>query len=178
MNKKQIYILSLLISLMFVIVCMQQLFRNDIRKVAFRNNGVKNFHQYKINEGKYNILLPGEWLVEEEENIDGEKLEVRFNSNKIEGTINIISSLDNINEVDSKLLRNASNKKYYEYESDSELWKVIDYQVKENNNTFRNKCYFRKSSEGKVILINFKYVDKKNKPSMEVVFEEIINSIP
>lgn len=176
MNKKQIYILSLLLSLMFVIACMGQIFSADIRKVAFRNNGVENFSEYLVNKGEYSILLPGEWLVEEERNIDDKGIDVKFNSNKIQGNINILNNLDNISEVDTKLLEGAIDKKYYEYESNGVSWNVIDYRVRDKNNTFENKCYFKECSEGKVILINFKYVDKKNKPSMEVIFEEIINN--
>ncbi|MGL5086519.1 MAG: hypothetical protein ACRC68_12510 [Clostridium sp.] len=176
MNKKQIYILSLLISLMFVLACMQQIFSEDIRKVAFRNNGVKNFAQYSVNKGEYRVVLPEEWLVEEEESIDDKEIDVKFNSHKIQGDIKILNNLDSISEVDSKLLKDVINKKYYEYKSNGVSWKVIEYQVKDNDNTFENKSYYREFSEGKVILINFKYMDKKIKPSMKIILDEIINN--
>lgn len=177
MNKKQIYILSLLLSLMFILVCMQQFFSEDIKKVALRNNGVNKFSEYKLNEGEYKVLLPGEWIVEEGmENVDETELEIRFNSDKIEGNITILNNLDSINKVDIRIFQNIHNKKYYEYKSNGVSWNVINYEVKENSNNFRNKCYFREDSEGKVILINFKYDDSKSKPSIEVVFEEIVDN--
>lgn len=177
MNKKQIYILSLLLSLMVVLVCMQKFFSEDIKKVALRNNGVNNFSEYTLNKGEYKVLLPGEWLVEERrENVDEKELEVKFNSDKIEGNITILNNLNSINKVDTMKFQNVNNKKHYGYKSNGVSWSVIDYEVKENSNTFRNKCYYREDSEGKVILINFKYDDSKSKPSMEVVFEEIVDN--
>ncbi|MEG0856487.1 MAG: hypothetical protein RSG52_08405 [Terrisporobacter sp.] len=177
MNKKRLYILSLLLSLMVVIICMQQLFSKDIKKVALRNNGVKSFSEYNINEGDYKISLPENWLIEEgRENIGDKELEVNFNSDKVEGNIKILNKSYSMEEVDTKIFNNVNNKKHYKYNRDGLSWNVIDYEVKENSNTFRNKCYVRKYSEGKVILINFKYNDSKSKPSIEVVFEEIVNN--
>lgn len=177
MNKNRIYILSLLLSLMVVIVCMQQFFSEDAKKVALRNNGVKNFSEYKLNEGQYKILLPEEWLIEERrENIGDKELEVKFNSGKVEGYITILNKFYSMKEVDTEIFKNVSNKKHYGYKSNGVSWDVIDYEVEENGNAFRNKCYYREYSEGKVILINFKYDDGKSKPSMEVVFEEIVDN--
>lgn len=176
MNKKQVYILSLLVSLMVILMFMQQFFSEDIKMVAMRNNGVKNFSQYRLDEGKYKVLLPGEWTIEEsKENIDDKELEVKFNSDKIEGSINILNNLNSIDEVDKEVFKDVKNKKYYVYNENEVLWNVIDYEAKESNN-IRSKCYFREYSEGKVILINFKYDNSKYKPSMEVVFEEIVNN--
>ena len=177
MNKKQIYILSLLLSLMFVIICMQQIFSKDIRNVALRNNGVKGFAEYKLSEEKYKVLLPREWEVETVgENIDGTELELKFNSDKINGNITILNNINNINEVDIIIFENVNNKKNYGYENGGVYWNIIDYNMKNNKEKFKNKCYFRKDSEGKVILINFKYNSSKYKPSMEVVLEEIVNN--
>jgi len=177
MNKKKIYILSLLLSLMVVLVFMQQIFSEDIRKVAMRNNGIKDFSEYKLNEGEYKVLLPREWSIEERrENIGENELEVKFNSDKIEGNIIILNDINSMEELNTIVFQNLNNKKHYGYESNGVSWNVIDYEVKENSNMFRNKCYFREYSEGKVILIIFKYDDSKYKPSMEVVFEEIVDN--
>ena len=177
MNKKQIYILSLLLSLMVVLIFMQQFFSEDIRKVAMRNNGIKNFTEYKLNEGRYKVLLPREWSIEDRrENIGENELEVEFNSDKIKGNIIILNDINSIEEVNTIIFQNLNNKKYYGYKSNGVSWNVVDYEVKENGYTFRNKCYFREYSEGKVILISFRYDEGKFKPSMEVVFEEIVGN--
>lgn len=177
MNKKQIYILSLLLSLMVVLILMQRFFLEDIRKVAMRNNGVKKFSEYKLKQGEYKILLPIEWSEEEIiKNIDGKELEVKFNSDTIEGDLTILNNMDSINVLESSIFKNFNNVKYYTYEEFEVCWNVIDYEVYENGNTIINKCYFRDYHEGKVVLINFKYDEGKFKPSMEVVFEEIVNN--
>jgi rRNA maturation endonuclease Nob1 len=145
--------------------------------VALRNNEVKDFYEYKLSEEKYKVLLPSNWSVEEvRENIDGKELELKFNSDKIDGKITILNNLNSINEIDEIMFKNANNKKYYGYENSVVSWNVIEYEVKENNNISKNKCYFRENNEGKVILINFKYNNSKCKPSMEVVFEEIVDN--
>lgn len=162
---------------MVVLAYMQQLFSEDIRKVAMRNNGASELSEYKLSEGEYKVLLPKEWSVEERrENIDGKELEVQFNSGKIEGEILMLNDLDSISEVDKSLFKNFNNRKYYRYEINEVSWNVLDYEVYENSNKFKNKCYFREYSEGKVILISFRYDEGKFKPSMEVVFEEIVGN--
>lgn len=177
MNKKQIYILSLLLSLMVVLILMQRFFLEDIRKVAMRNNGVKEFFEYKLKEGEYKVLLPMEWSVEESrEDIDEKEIEIEFNSDKVEGNITILNNTYSIKEMDASMFLDITNKKHYGYKSNGVYWDVIDYEVLENNNTFKNKCYFREYSEGKVILISFEYAKSKAKPSIEVVFEEIVDN--
>lgn len=177
MNKKKVYILSLILLLMVVIMVMQQFFSEDIKKVAFRNNKVSAFTEYKVGNEKYKMLLPKEWTIEEErENIDEKELELRFNSDKIEGNITILNNFNSIDEVNSKIFKDVTHKKYYEYKNNNLTWNVVDYEVKENINNINHKCYFRKCSEGKVILIDFEYDNGKTKPSMEVVFEKIVDN--
>ena len=156
---------------------MRQVFSEDVRNVALRNNGVKSFTEYKLKQGEYKVLLPQEWIVKEErDNIDEKELEVEFNSDKIEGNITILNSLYSKDDIESIISKEWKNKRCYGYKSEGVLWNVIDYEVKEDSKTFTNKCYFREYSEGKVILIRFKYNSNKFKPSMEVVFEEIVNN--
>lgn len=157
-------------------MCMQKIFSEDIKKVALRNNGVSTFTEHKLNGGEYKVLIPSEWSIEETRaSIDEKELEVKFNSDKIEGNITILNNINSIDETHENMFKHVKNKKNYKYESNGVSWNVIDYEVKDNTNSFSNKCYFREYSEGKAILINFKYDNSKFKPSMEVVFEKIVD---
>ena len=53
---------------MFLIVCMKNLFINDIRKVAISNNNIEQFDVYLLREGKYKISLPIGWEIDDNSN--------------------------------------------------------------------------------------------------------------
>ena len=169
MNKKKIYIMALLLFLMFLILCMKNLFINDIRKVAISNNNIEKFNDHLLREGKYKVSLPEDWEIDEENTSYDSDINIIFNNkNNISGNISIIAGdvkdiTENIAANDAKIIVVDD----YDY-----TWNIVSI----NKEKFINKYYIRKYSEGKVLIIKYFYKSGKEKNSINVVFDTISKS--
>jgi hypothetical protein len=170
MNKKKIYIIVLLVFLMFLILCMKNLFINDIREVAISNNNIEKFNDHLLREGKYKISLPEGWEIDEKNSNYNSDINISFNDkNNINGSISIIEG--NIEEVIKGIaIRDYSIKVIDDYDY---TWNIICINDKKSIN---NKYYLRKYSEGKVLMIKYSYKVGKEKNSINVVFDTIAKS--
>nr|WP_286173072.1 hypothetical protein [Caproiciproducens sp. MSJ-32] len=153
---------------MLVILGMSTLFVEDIKEVAISNNNIENFNYCLLREGSYKILLPENWIIEENQPYSDKELEADFSDNKnIEGSIIILErDLEEVidlvlNEEEGKILR-----------SSNEDWNVVEI----NKDNYINKYYIKQYSEGKVLIIKYSYKKGKIKNSMKVVFDKISNS--
>ncbi|GAA0086033.1 hypothetical protein UT300007_24720 [Clostridium sp. CTA-7] len=169
MNKKKIYIMALLLFLMFLILCMKNLFINDIRKVAISNNNIEKFNDHLLREGKYKVSLPEGWEIDEKNTSYNSDINIIFNNkNNISGNISIITGdvediAENIAVNDAKIIVVDD----YDY-----TWNIVSI----NKEKFINKYYIRKYSEGKVLIIKYFYKSGKEKNSINVVFDTISKS--
>lgn len=165
MNKKKIYIITLMVFLMFLIVCMKNLFINDIRKVAISNNNIEEFDVYLLREGKYKISLPIGWEIDDNSN---SYININFTDGKdIHG--NIFITNDEIESICNDITINKDDIKIVE---DDSTWYIIN---KKEDDTI-NKYYLRNYSEGKVLMIKYSYIKGKEKNSINVVFDNISKS--
>lgn len=173
-NKKKIYIFTVLLSLMFILVCMKQLFKNDIRKIALLNNEIRAFKEVDLENGKYKIVLPEKWSVNERnKNIDGVEFEATVNdNNKIDGTISILDGVNDLNNIPDTIFKDVKNRKYKVYDDYGVNWHVLEYKMPYDNK-YKNICYFREYSKGKILIISFHFDESQYKPSIKVAFDEV-----
>lgn len=166
--KKYIYLVFILAILMTSIFFMSELFVKDIRKVALSNNNISTFNKYLLRE-EYEISMPSGWEVKEKAVEDNKEFEIEFITKNIDGSIFILNG-----EIEE-----AINYAYNIYGRESEegfemnKWNYAR-RVEDNK---REKYYFQEYSEGKVLIIKYSYENGRVKDSINIVFDEIINSI-
>lgn len=167
MNKKIIYLLSLLLILMLTINGMKYLFIEDIKQVAISNN-VEGFNDYLLSLGRYKLTLPIGWnLKENPSNV--EDINVLFgDGSNINGKIIIVNGkLEDYVEEYKDLSSEIENYEGYNYD-----WKIAS--KKEARNI--TKYYLTQYSEGKVLIVEYYYSKGNIKNSMKIVFDKISDS--
>jgi len=185
MNKRQLIVTSILLSLMLLLAITQVLFKDNFEQVIFMNQGISEFKEYKFDEGKYIILLPNEWIVDEKES-EGQfissKLNFKDKNNKINGLVEVINTKEDLNVFAEKDLNNQ----YLEYyNSDIAPFKnlnnsgvVVQYETTiKNGYDFKNECYYLNLEKGKTIKILFNLNEKSYKENMKIILNAIISSI-
>ncbi|WP_459832712.1 hypothetical protein [Clostridium carnis] len=160
---------------MFVIVCMASIFSDDIRKIAFSNNNINSFKEYKVGEENNEVLLPEIWSIESQENnIDGKSLKVKIkDNNSMKGEIIILDSKKDIEVLSDEVGNEGKNRTCYSINENNDNWKIIYYENNDNKTNYKNKCYLKKYSEGKILMITFKFKEADYKPSINVTLDEI-----
>lgn len=185
MNKKQLIVTSILLSLMLLLVITQGLFKNNFEQVVLIEQGIHEFKEYDIEEGKYIISLPSEWVVEEKES-KGQyvsyKLDFKDKNNKINGVLEIINTKEELNVF----AENDLNNQYLEYFNsevipfknsyNSGVLAQYDTTIK-NGYDFKNECYYLNLEEGKTIKVLFNLKEKEYKENMKAIVNTIISSI-
>lgn len=173
-NKKKVYIFTVLLSLMFILVCMQQLFKENVRKIALSNNNIRAFRELNVGDGKYQVLLPETWSIDERnKNIDGIEFEATINdNNKINGTISILDRIKEIDNIPDTIFKDVKSEDYNVYDEYGIKWHVLEYKMP-NDDEYKNICYFRKYSRGKILIINFHFDESEYKPSIKVAFDKV-----
>lgn len=167
MNKKIIYLLSLLLILMLTINGMKYLFIEDIKQVAISNN-VEGFNDYLLGLGKYKLTLPIGWnLKENPSNV--EDINVLFgNGSNINGKMIIVSG--NLEDYIEKY-KDFSNE-IEDLKGSNYYWKVASKEEVRNI----TKYYLTEYSEGKVLIVEYSYSKENIKNSMKIVFDKISDS--
>ena len=168
MKKKYIYLIFLLAILMISISFMSNIFAEDIKKVALSNNYVNTFKKYLLRE-EYEISMPSEWEVKEKAVQEDKEFEIEFETKNIDGNLLILNG-----EIE-KVLSEISNLYGKEAMMSFEInrWNYAR-RVEDNR---REKYYFKSYSEGKILIVKYSYKESKLKDSIDIVFDEIINSI-
>lgn len=167
MNKKIIYLLSLLLILMVTINGMRYLFIEDIKQVAISNN-VEGFKDYPLNLGKYKLMLPIGWNLKENPS-SVEDINVLFgDGSNISGKMIIVNgNLEDYVEKYKDFSGEVVDLKGHNYS-----WKITN--KKEAKNI--TKYYLTQYSEGKVLIVEYYYSKGSIKNSMKIVFDEISDS--
>lgn len=140
----------------------------DIRKVALSNNYVNTFNKYLLRE-EYEISMPSEWEVEEKAVEEEKEFQVDFKTKNIDGSFFILNG-----EIEDAL--NEAYNIYGEEAKDSFEISKWNYARRVEDNKWE-KYYFEPYSEGKILIVKYSYKKGKVKDSMNIVFDEIINSI-
>jgi hypothetical protein len=185
MNKKQLIVTSILLSLMLILAIAQGFFKDNFEQVVLMDKRISEFKQYDFDEGKYIISLPSEWIVDEKES-EGQyvsyKLNFKDKNNKFNGLVEVINTKEDLDVF----AENDLNNQYLEYyNSEVKSFKnsnnsgvVVQYETTiKNGYDFKNECYYLNLEEGKTIKILFNIKEKDYKENMKTIFNTIISSI-
>ena len=185
MNKKQLIVISILLSLMLILAMTEGFFKDNFEQVVLMDRGISNFREYNFYEGKYIISLPSEWVVDEKES-QGQyvsyKLNFKDKNNKINGLVELINTKEDLDVF----AENDLNNQYLDYynsgvipfKNSNNSGVLVQYETTiKNGYDFKNECYYLKLEEGKTIKILFNLKEKDYKENMETIFNTIISSI-
>ena len=153
---------------MISISFMSSIFVEDIRDVALSNNYVNTFKQYLLRE-EYEISMPSEWEVKEKAVQKDKEFEIEFKTKNIDGNLLILNG--EIEEILSEVYNLYGEESKTSFEIDK--WNYAR-RVEDNK---REKYYFSSYSKGKFLIVKYSYKEGKLKDSIDIVFDEIINSI-
>lgn len=185
MNKKQLIVTSILLSLMLVLAITQGFFKEKFEQVALIDNGISQFKEYSFDEGKYVISLPNEWTVDEKEN-QGQyvsyKLTFKDGNNKLTGSLEIINTKEDLDAFAESDLKNQtlkySNAEVMPFKNSSNSGVLVHYNTAvKNGYEFKNECYYLNLEEGKTAKILFNLKEKNYKENIKTVFDAIVSSV-
>jgi len=185
MNKRQLIVTSILLSLMLLLAITQIFFKDNFEQVIFMNQGISEFKQYNVDHGKYIISLPNEWVVDQKE-YEGQyvsyKLNFKDKNNKISGLMEVINTKEDLNVFAEKDLGNQYldyyNSAITSFKNSNNSGVLVQYETTiKNGFDFKNECYYLTLEEGKTIKILFNLNEQSYKESMKTILNAIILSI-
>ena len=185
MNKKQLIVTSILLSLMLILAITQGFFKDDFEQVVLMDQGISEFKEYHFDKGKYIISLPSEWIIEEKES-EGQyvsyKLNFKDKNNKLNGLVEVINTKEELGVFAEKDLNNQYleyyNSEVMPFENSNNSGVLIQYDTTiKNGYDFKNECYYLNLEEGKTIKVLFNLKEKDYKENMKIIFNTIILSI-
>jgi hypothetical protein len=185
MNKKQLIVTSILLSLMLILVIMQGLFKKNFEQVVLVDQGISEFKEYNFEENKYAISLPSDWIIDEKES-KGQYVSYTLNfkdkSNKLKGSLQVINTKEDLNVFAENDLNNQSleyyNSEVMPFNSSNNSGILSEYETSiKNGYDFKNECYYLNLGEDKAIKVSFNLKKSEYKENMKTIFNTIISSI-
>ncbi|AQR92811.1 hypothetical protein [Clostridium saccharoperbutylacetonicum] len=185
MNKRQLIVISILLSLMLILVMIQGVFKENFEQIALISQGISEFKEYTFDENKYNIFLPSEWIVEEKESKGkyvSSTLNFKGKDNKIKGLLQVINTREDVNVF----AENDLNNQYLEYynselvpfKNSNSSGVLVKYETSiKGGYEYKNECYYLNVGEGKVIKVSFNLIGKDYEENMNTIVNAIISSI-
>ena len=185
MNKKQLIVTSILLSLILILAVTQRFFKQDFEQVVLMDQGISDFKEYEFEEGKYTISLPNQWIVEEKKS-EGQyvsyKLNFRDKDNKLNGFMELINTKEDLGvfaeaDLNNQYLENY-NSEIMPYNNPTNSGILVNYDTSiKNGYNFKNQCYYLNLEEGKTAKVLFSIKENSYKENMKSIFTTIISSI-
>jgi hypothetical protein len=183
MNKKQLIVTSILLSLMLMLAVAQGFFKENFEQVVLMDQGISDFKEYNLDEDNFVISLPSGWTVEEKQS-KGQYVsyELKFKDNRVNGFVQVINTKEDLNVF----AENDLNNQYLEYynsevmpfENSTNSGMLVQYETSiRNGYDFKNECYYLNLEEGKTIKVLFSFKEKDYKENMKTIFNSIISTI-
>lgn len=185
MNKKQLIVTSILLSLMLVLAVTQKFFKNNFDQMILIDEGVSQLKEYDFDENKYVISLPSDWIIDEKEN-KGQyvsyTLDFKDKTNKIKGSVEVINTKEDLNAFAENDLNNQSleyyNSEVVHFNNSNNSGVLVQYETSiKNGYDFKNECYYLNLGEGKMLKVSFYFKEMDYKESMRTLFNTIISSV-
>lgn len=187
MNRKQLGVTLILISLMVVLVGAEKVFNNKIKLVALMNNNINELKQYETLNGDFVYDIPSGWVVKEK-NYPGNYIiysnEFVSEDMGLVGYVQVINTTKTI-EILIKEDRNLMNKDNIdsyklalEKINNKEVSKV-QYEDKTNSKkkkVYLNTVYYLDLGNNKIGKISFNCDNDKYKESYVTVYKTILES--
>ena len=162
MNKKQLIVTSVLVSLMLILVVAQRLFKEKFEQVSINENGVSKSIDYNL-EDNYVIALPEEWnLCQNESRQDYISYTADFKDkdNNVAGIIYIINTDTDVKTFAERDLKNQSleysNLELTPVKVKGHLGVMSQYNTNiKNGYNFKNTCYYLELGENRILKVLF-----------------------
>lgn len=185
MNKKQLLVTSILLSLMLILAITQVFFHEKFQQVALVDQGISQFKEYNFDEGRYVISLPDEWTVDEKES-KGQYISYKVNfkdgNNKLTGSVEVINTKTDLSVFSESDLKNQtlqySNLEVMPFKNANNSGVLSQYNTKiKNGYEFKNECYYLNLEDGQIVKVLFNLKEKDYKENINTVFNKIVSSI-
>lgn len=185
MNKKQLIVTSVLLSLMLVLAITQRFFKDNFDGVVLMDQGVSQLKDYNFNENKNVISLPNNWIVDEKES-KGQyvscTLDFKDKENGIKGSLQLINTKEDLNVFAENDLNNQSleyyNSEVVPFNNANNSGVLAQYETSiKNGYDFKNECYYLSFGESKMLKVSFYFKERDYKENMNTLFNTIISSI-
>lgn len=185
MNKKQLIVTGILLSLMISLSLIQELFNKNFEKVVLINSGINSFKEYNIDDSNCIISLPCEWLVIQNADKDqyiSDVLNFADKDNKLTGSLQIINTKEQVDIFAERDCRNQSleysNLKIMPYKNKNMIGVLSTYKTSViNGYNYKNECYYLQLGEDKIAKILFNVNQNYYKDNIKTIFNSIISSI-
>ena len=171
MNKKQLIVTSVLVSLMLVLVMAQRLFKDKFEQVSINDNGVSKSIDYNL-EDNYVIALPEEWNVFEKES----------GGDYISYTADFKDKDNNVKTFAERDLKNQSleysNLELTPVKVKGHLGVLSQYNTNiRDGYNFKNTCYYLELGNNKILKVLFNCKTGSYDEDKKEIFDSIISSI-
>jgi len=185
MNKKQLIVMSILLSLMLILAIAQRFFKQEFEQVVLMDQGISDFKDYEFEAGKYTISLPSEWIVEEKKS-EGQyvsyKLSFKDKDNKLNGLMEVINTKGDLGVFAETDLNNQYleyyNSEIMPFKNSSNSGVLVQYDTSiKNGYNFKNQCYYLNLEDDETIKILFNLKESSYNKNMSTLFNTIISSI-
>lgn len=185
MNKKQLSVMSILVSLMLLLSITQSFFNENFNKIALTDNGINGFKKYDFDKSNYFISLPDGWTVVnkmENNQYISNVLNFKDENDKVTGSLQIINTNDKIETFAERDSQNQSliysNLEIMPYKHKNNIGVLSTYETSiRNGYDFRNECYYLQLEKGRIIKILFNVKQYTYKENIKSVFNSIISSL-
>ncbi|SFC67849.1 hypothetical protein [Clostridium uliginosum] len=185
MNKKQVIVMSILVSLMLVLGITQSFFKQTFTEVALVENGITEFNEYNFEEGKYSFSLPNEWIVSEKQNKEqyiSYKADFKDKENKITGYLQVIDTQNDLGVFAESDLKNLPlsyrNEQIMPFKIENVSGILSQYKTTvEKDYILENVCYYLNSDDGKIIKVLFNIKEDCYKENIKTVFNTIVSKV-
>ncbi|MGL4762709.1 MAG: hypothetical protein ACRC6T_12775 [Sarcina sp.] len=184
MNKKQLFVTSILVVLMCVMVFMQQFFETNIQNVALVNNNIEDMLDYVALDGNMVYRLPDNWTTK----ISEPEEYIVYNNNFVGEAMGVIGSVQVLNTKTSIDDLIGIDKKNFEAEKvnnikivDEKLGDVVVKKLKYEEKTslgrnYMTQAYYFPLGEELKLKIVFSASMDKYKENYETVYRLILES--
>ena len=185
MNKKQVIVMSILLSLMLILAIAQRFFKQEFEQVVLMDQGISELKDYEFNLGKYTISLPSEWIVEEKKD-EGQYVSYTLNfkdkDNKLNGLMEVINTKSDLGVFAEADLNNQYleyyNSQIIPFKNSNNSGIVVQYDTSiKNGYNFKSQCYYLNLEDGKTVKVLFNLRESSYKENMKTIFNTIISSI-
>lgn len=185
MNKKQLIVTSILLSLMLILAITQRFFKKEFEQVVLIDQGINDFKEYEFEQGNYVISLPSQWIVEEKKS-EGQyvsyKLSFKDKDNKLNGLMEVINTKAELGVFAEADLNNQYleyyNSQIMPFKNSNNSGILVQYDTSiRNGYNFKNECYYLNLEEGKTVKVLFNINESSYKENIKTIFNTIISSI-
>lgn len=163
MNKKQTFVTVVLISLMGLMVFMQQFLDTNMSSVALANNNIEDMLDYGFLDGNGVYQLPDNWTTEIEEPDDY----IVYNNNFVSSEMGVIGSIKVLNTKTSVDELIEIDKKTFDAEKVNNI-KLVTERIGEVN--VKKLKYEEKTKVGRYYMTNVYYFPLDDNLKLKISF--------